>query len=97
MGPNPVAVIKNSLLYRVSAQIVEWAEESLVVRALNLLARVLDNERVLVGLLGVGLLASIVRILSSGLHVTIQFLSFALLFVVLAAVTWNYTEPLTDE
>ena len=90
MGPNPVEVIKNSLLYRVSTQVAEWAEKSLLVRALN-------DERVLVGLLSVGLLASIVRILSSGLRVTIQFLSFALLFVVLTAVTWNYTEPLTHE
>ena len=90
MGPSPVEIVKNSLLYRISAQIVEWAEGSLVVRALN-------DERVLVGLLGLGLLASLVRILSSGLHVTIQFLSFALLFVVLVAVTWNYTEPLTNE
>lgn len=90
MKPSPVEIIKNSLLYRVSAQVVEWAEHSLLVRALN-------DERVLVGLLGLGLLASLVRILSSGLHVTIQFLSFALLFVVLVAVMWNYTEPLTDE
>jgi hypothetical protein len=90
MGSSPLEVIKNSLLYRVSAQVSEWAEESLLVR-------VLDDERVLVGLLSVGLLASIVRILSSGLHVTVRFLSFALLFVVLAAVTWNYTEPLTQE
>lgn len=90
MGLSPVEIIKNSLLYRLSAQIIKWAEHSVLVRALN-------DERVLVGILGAGLLASLVRILSSGLHVTIQFLSFALLFVVLAAVTWNYTEPLTDE
>lgn len=90
MGLSPVEIIKNSLLYRISAQIIKWAEHSVLVRALN-------DERVLVGILGAGLLASLVRILSSGLHVTIQFLSFALLFVVLAAVTWNYTEPLTDE
>ena len=90
MGLSLVEIIKNSLLYRVSAQVVEWAEQSLLVRALN-------DERVLGGLLGLGLLASLVRILSSGLHVTIQFLSFALLFVVLVAVTWNYTEPLTNE
>lgn len=90
MELNPVEIIKNSLLYRASAQAVEWAEQSLLVRALN-------DERLLVGLLGLGLLASLVRILSSGLHVTIQFLSFALLFVVLAAVTWSYTKPLTNE
>lgn len=90
MDLSPAEIIKNSLLYRASAQIAEWAEHSLLVRALN-------NERVLVGLLSLGLLASLVRILSSGVHVTIQFLSFALLFVVLVAVTWNYTEPLTNE
>jgi len=90
MGPSPVKVIKNSLLYRISAQIAEWAEKSQLVRALN-------DDRVLVGLLGGGLLASLVRILASDLHVTIQFLSFALLFVVLAGVSWNYTKPLTHE
>ncbi len=90
MELSPAEIVKNSLLYRVSAQLIEWAEQSLFLRALN-------DERVLVGALGLGLLASLVRILSSGLHVTIQFLSFALLFVVLAAVTWNYTEPLTNE
>lgn len=97
MALSPVKIIKNSLLYRVSVQVAEWAEESLLVRALKLLAQALDDERVLVGLLSIGLLASLVRVLSSGVHVTVQFLSFALLFVVLAAVTWNYTEPLTNE
>ncbi len=90
MRPSPVEIIKRSLLYRVLTTVAEWAEKSFVVRALN-------DERVLVGILSLGLLASLVRILSSGLHVTIQFLSFALLFVVLAAITWNYTEPLTHE
>jgi len=90
MEPSPVEIIKNSLLYRVSVQVAEWAGESHLVRVLN-------DKRVLGGLLGLGLLVSLIRILSSGLHVTIQFLSFALLFVVLAAVTWNYTEPLTHE
>lgn len=90
MEMRPAEIIKNSLLFRALLQIAEWAEQSLLVRALN-------NGRVVVGLLCLGLLTSLVRILSSGLHVTIQFLSFALLFVVLVAVTWNYTEPLTHE
>jgi len=90
MELSAVTIVKNSLLYRAAAQIVQWAERSLAVQALN-------DERMLLGLLGPGLLASLVRILSSGLHVTVQFLSFALLFVILVAVTWSHTEPLTNE
>jgi len=86
----PIEIIRGSLLYRVISQLAVWSRESYIVSLLN-------NQRVLVGLLGAGLVVSLVRILSSGLHVTIQFLSFALLFVLLAAVTWNYTQPLTDE
>ena len=89
MGPQPRDVIENSILFRVIAQLWLWGERSLTVRLLN-------DERVLVGGLTAFLLLSLVRVLSSGVHVTIQFLSFALLFVILTAVTWNYTEPLSD-
>lgn len=89
MGPQPRDVIENSLLFRALSRFWSLAEHSLVVRLLN-------DERVLVGGLTVFLLLGLVRVLSSGVHVTIQFLSFALLFVVLTAVTWNYTEPLSD-
>ena len=90
MEGRPIEVIRGSVIYRVVSKLVTWGGKSRLVALLN-------DERVLVGLLGAGLVASLVRILSSGLHVTVQFLSFALLFVVLAAVTWNYTEPLADE
>ena len=89
MGLQPEKIIKGSLLYRIAVRFHQWAQHSLIVRLLN-------DERVLVGGLAVFLIFSLVRVLSSGVHVAIQFLSFALLFVVLAAVTWNYTEPLSD-
>ena len=89
MGPQPRDVIENSLLFRALSRFWSVAERSLIVRLLN-------DERVLVGGLTVFLLFSLARVLSSGVHVTIQFLSLALLFVILTAVTWNYTEPLAD-
>jgi len=89
MSPQLRDVIENSLLFRAVAQLLSWAEHSLIVRLLN-------DERVLVGGLVAFLLVSLARVLSSGVHVTVQFLSFALLFVVLTAVTWNYTKPLSN-
>lgn len=86
---SPLEIIKKSVLYRASAQIVAWANKSYIISLLN-------DQRVLVGILGGMLILSLLRILSSGLHVAIQFFSFALLFVVLAAVTWQYTEPFTN-
>ena len=90
MDVRPIDIIRGSVLYRVISQLVRWSDESYIISLLN-------DERVLVGFLGAGLIFSLVRILSSSLHVTVQFLSFTLLFVVIAAVTWNYTEPLADE
>ena len=90
MNRRLIEIIRGSLLYRVLSRLAAWGSESRIVALLN-------DERVLAGLLGVLLVASLIRILTSGLHVTVQFLSFALLFIVLAALTWNYTEPLADE
>lgn len=78
------------MLYRVISQLLHWTKHSTI-------ARLLGNERVLVAILGVGLLGSIFRVLSSSMQAPVKFLSFALLFVVLVVLTWNYTEPLTDE
>lgn len=89
MAPEVRVIFENSLLFRAMAQLFSWGKRSFVVRVLN-------DERVLGGGLIAFLLLSLVRVLSSGTHVTVQFLSFALLFVVLVAVTWNYTEPLSD-
>ena len=89
MGPQKRDVIENSLLFRTITWFWSVGQRSLVVRLLN-------DKRIIVGGLTAFLLLSLVRVLSSGVHVTVQFLSFALLFVVLTAVTWNYTEPLSD-
>lgn len=89
MSAEPVDVIKNSLLYRSLAQVYDWSQGSVIIRLLN-------DERVLVGGLALFLLVSLLRVLASDIHVAIQFLSFALLFIVLLAITWQYTEPLAD-
>ena len=57
---------------------------------------VFNNQRVLLAGVILLVLLSLIRILSSGLHVTVRFLSLALLAVVLLMLTWPYTKPLTD-
>ena len=89
MAINMEQIIKNSLLYRVSDRIYRWSGNSVVIK-------LLDDETILIGLLSLFLVASLLRVLASDIHVAIQFLSFALMFVVLLAITWRYTEPLAD-
>ncbi len=89
MGAEPVVVIKKSLLYQSVVTIYRWSQGSMFVRLLN-------DERVLIGGLALFLIASLLRVLASDIHVAIQFTSFALLFIVLLAITWQYTEPLAD-
>lgn len=89
MTPTPVEILENSLIYRSVIRVRDCAAKSSLVSALS-------NEDVVAGIAGVFLLFSVVRVLASDVHVTIQFLSFALLFVAITAVTWNYTEPLAD-
>lgn len=89
MAREPIEVIKNSFIYRALARAYRWADGSSFVNLIS-------EERVIAGVLGVFISLSVVRVLASDVHVTIQFLSFLLLFVVTAAVTWNYTEPLAD-
>ena len=81
--------LQNSVLYRTSVRIYQISKRSAVVRLLN-------NERFLAALVGVFMLFSLFRVLQSGMHVSIKFMSFLVLFVLLAALTWQYTEPLTD-
>jgi len=83
-------VIKHSLLYRSISKLLYWTKQSVT-------AQLLRDERVLVALFGVVLSVSIFRVLLSNMQAPIKFLSFALLFVSLVAVTWNYTEPLAGE
>jgi hypothetical protein len=87
--PRPAEIIRNSRTYQVVLRIRRWADGSILVRLLT-------DERVLTGLLGLFILLSLIRILASDMHASIKFLSFALMFVVLTALTWNYTEPFPD-
>lgn len=87
--PRPAEIIRNSRTYQVMLRIRKWADVSILVRLLT-------DERVLIGLLGLFILFSLIRILASDMHASIKFLSFALMFVVLTALTWNYTEPFPD-
>ncbi len=89
MGVKPANIIKKSLLYQSVVTIYRWSQGSILVRLLN-------DKRVLIGGLVLFLIASLLRVLASDIHVAIQFMSFALLFVVLLAITWQYTDPLTD-
>lgn len=89
MGSKETDVLENSLFYQLLVRFRRAAEHSLV-------ARLFGNSKVLVAGVCMLLLVSLVRLLLSGLHVTVKFLSFALLVVVLLALVWPYTKPLTD-
>ncbi|MFP8953859.1 hypothetical protein ACLI4Z_12965 [Natrialbaceae archaeon A-arb3/5] len=81
--------VTNSRLYGWLATAWQWGSSSTI-------ARLLNDQRVLFGGVVAFVLVSLVRILLSGLHVTVRFLSFALLAVVLLVLVWPYTEPLSD-
>lgn len=83
-------ILDGSVVYKWICRGSNWLKESTI-------TRLLSNQRVLAGLLGGILVISLIRILSSGMNVAIRFLSFALLFAVLVALTWSYTKPLTEE
>lgn len=77
-------------LKRIFSSVRRWSSDNRFVQLLN-------DRRVLIAGVVLFVLFSIVRILLSGLHTTIKFLSFALLAVVLIVLVWPYTEPLTNE
>jgi len=90
MPSDPADVIQNSLLYRSVSRFLHWTRHSKI-------ARLLGNERILVAILAMVLLGSLFRVLSSSMQAPVKFLSFAMLFVTVVALTWNYTKPLTDK
>lgn len=86
MGLELVEVFKQSMTYKGLSRIREWTEKSTVVRLIN-------DERVLITAIVIFLLLSLGRVLTSSMDAPVKFLSFALLFVVIIALTWNYTDP----
>lgn len=89
MAPDAKTILQNSVFYRMLTRIQTAGEESLLLGFLT-------HPKVLLGGAILVLTASIVRILLSGLHVTVKFLSFALLAIVLLVLVWPYTKPLTS-
>lgn len=81
-----VALIKQSKTYQIWSRIRQWVKQSTV-------GSLLTDERVLSVAIGLFLLLSVVRVLSSSMDEPVKFLSFIVLFVVLVVVTWNVTDP----
>lgn len=82
-------IFENSVVYRVLHTMWRWGSNSRMSQLLN------DNRVLLAGVVVI-VLFSILRILFSGLHVAIKFASFAVFAVVLFALVWPYTEPLSN-
>lgn len=62
----------------------------------SLFARWLTDQRILAGGLTLFVLFSLARILLSSMHVTIKFMSFAVLLSIIALLVWPYMEPLSN-
>ena len=80
------SAVENSTILGMFSTLRRWARHSIA-------SRLLSDERVLQGVLGVVLLVSIVSVLGSSMAAATKFLSFALLFVLIAALTWWLTDP----
>jgi len=86
MGPDEDTILRKSVTYRMFSLVCRWTKGSSV-------CRLLGDDRVLVGAVGLFLVVSLVRVLFSTLGAPVKFLSFLLLFIVLTVLTWNYTDP----
>lgn len=89
MGRDLLRSFSESKAYAVIRTLYRWMANSTVLS-------VLDNERVLFGVLAVFVLASVVSVFRSNLGAGIEFLSFALLFVCLAVLIDRFIEPPTE-
>ncbi|QLH81403.1 hypothetical protein [Halosimplex pelagicum] len=86
MGRPDIEPFSESATYRVVRTLRRWAEGSV------LLSR-LDGERVLSGALAALVLLSVVSVFRSNLGSGVKFLSFALVFVAVAALTERFLYP----
>ena len=89
MGSRIDEVIERSTTYRAICLLKRWTAGSTV-------SRLLATEYVLVSVLALFLLLSLVRVLTSTMGAPVKFLSFTLMFVLIVALTWNYTDPTAD-
>jgi hypothetical protein len=89
MGRELADLFERSLVYQCLSQVRVWARHSTLVSLVG-------DERLLISGAALFLSLSLVRVLTSTMGAPVKFLSFALLFVVVTALTWNYTDPGTD-
>ena len=75
-----------STLLEISQTFVKWTRRSYVVQTLK-------KERVQLAIAGVVLLVSLESVFRSNMDTAVKFLSFLLLFVLTALVTWPLTVP----
>lgn len=78
--------IMNSAIYRVLRTVRRYASNSFAVQRL-------EDERTLAALLAGFLGVGIIRITLSGMDVSVRFLSFALLFVLVTWLVWGVIRP----
>jgi hypothetical protein len=83
---NMGTAVRNSALYRWGKTLHRWAQHSRAVQYVT-------SERVQLGVLALVLVASLVSISGSDRTVIVNFLSFAVLFLLTAIVTWSLTDP----
>lgn len=80
-------VVRDARLYRMVVCWYRGVQESAIVRTF-------DNPSLQAIALFAIVCLSLIRIFTAGLHVTVRFLSFALVAVVLVVLTWRFTQPL---
>ncbi len=90
MAPDIKTIVRNSIFYRTVTFLSNSGKQSR-------LWKLLDNEYVLTAGVCLLLVVSVLRILFSGLHVTVQFVSLLLLAAVLWMLVRPYTKPIADE
>lgn len=83
---DPAEVVRSSATYRWARTLGRWARHS---RAVRLVA----SERFQLGVLAVVLLGSLVGVSRSSMEPAVKFLSFVVLFLLAAALTWPLTDP----
>lgn len=80
------AIIRSSKAFQITVMFGHWAANSTILR-------LLQDGRVFYGSIGLVLVTSTIHVIGSSMDVALKFLSFALVFVVLAAFLWPFADP----
>lgn len=82
-------VLQASVISRLIRRVREWGSHGRIVE-------LVDSTRAIRFLLVAFLTVSMIRLLLFDWHASLKFLSFALVFVVTAALVWPIVQPLED-